>query len=94
MSLVPPVAILTKEDILPPPKATVILKWQVETGLQVARGNSFTPKTVNYYGTQNNLRVYSFKKKKRKEKWRNGFFCPGFNKEGNFQCERACNKPR
>ena len=66
MSLVPPVAILTKEDIPPPPKATVILKWQVETGLQVARGNSFTPKTVNYYGTQNSLRVYSFKKKKKK----------------------------
>ena len=71
MSLVPPVAILTKEDILPPPKATVILKWQVETGLQVARGNSFTPKTVNYYGTRNSLRVYSFKKKKKRkmEKW-------------------------
>ena len=67
LSLVPPVAILTKEDTLPPPKATVILKWQVETGLRVARGNSFTPKTVKYYGTRNSSRVYSFKKKKEKK---------------------------
>lgn len=35
----PPIAILTKEDILPHPKATVILKWRVETYLQVASGN-------------------------------------------------------
>ena len=64
----PPVAILTKEDILPHPKATVILKWQVETFRKWQVGMVFTPMTVNHCETGNSSETIHRNKNKNKNK--------------------------